>query len=285
MLKIAVASGKGGTGKTTVAVGLARVFSFLKKSVSLVDCDVEEPNCSLFFPTARLSFGQDVSSLVPYVEPGLCSGCRRCYEFCYYNAIVVFDRAKILEEFCHRCGGCVLVCPTKAVKEKEVRVGRIEVFSVDEKFKLVVGRLEVGQANPSYIIRRTKALSWGEIAIIDCPPGSGCGVMEAIEGADLVLAVVESTPFGIHDFKKFYEVARLMGKRVFVVWNKVDISNRELERIRAEVGAEVLASIPFMKEFHESYARGRDIVTFSSEWRESFLNLATRLLERIKREG
>ncbi len=282
MIKIAVASGKGGTGKTTVSVGLARAFSLLGKSVALVDCDVEEPNCHVFFPESRAISRKDVISLVPHVEEDLCSGCRRCYEFCHFNAIVVFDKARILDEFCHRCGGCNLVCPKGAISEEEVRIGEILEWEVGERFRLREGRLTVGQANPSELIKETKDVSWGEVVVIDCPPGTGCSVMEAIEGVDLVVAVVEDTPFGVHDFEKFLLVTEKMALDKVVVWNRADISIGGITKVCADKGIDIVMSIPFMREFQESYARRKDIVSFSQRWRDEFLSLAKVLLNRIE---
>ncbi len=281
-VRIALAGGKGGTGKTTLAVGLARAFVSAGERVSLLDLDVEEPNAHLFFKDLREVSRREVLSSVPVVRQEDCTACGRCRDFCRFNAIVVFDKAIVLEEFCHRCGGCVLVCPEGAIEEREVVIGEV-VKAVGGGLELVSGWLKVGQANPGPVIREVKAEGvGGQWLVLDCPPGSGCAFVESVEGADLLLGVVEDTPFGAHDFRKAVRVAREMGIDVLVVVNRYGMGNGEVLRVCEEEGIEVLAKVPFREEVHRSLARGIDPYSASGELRAILDSLRDALMARVR---
>lgn len=282
-VRIAVAGGKGGTGKTTLAVGLARAFVSAGKMVSLLDLDVEEPNSHLFFKDLQEVSRKEVLSLVPMVRQEDCKACGRCRDFCRFNAIVVFDKAVVLEEFCHRCGGCVLVCPERAIVEKEVVIGEV-VKAVGEGLELVSGWLRIGQANPGPVIREVKAEGVaGEWVVLDCPPGSGCAFVESVEGADVLLGVVEDTPFGAHDFRKVVRVAKDMGMKIFAVINRYGMGNGDGVKVCEEEGIEILAKVPFSERTHRALAQGGNPYSVSSDLRGILDSIREALLERLGR--
>jgi len=205
-MKIAVLSGKGGTGKTFVSVNLVAASS----NAVYVDCDVEEPNGYIFFKPQEL-ITQNVSVKIPVVDPNKCDGCRKCVEFCKFNALAyIGGKIIIFDDVCHSCGGCVLLCPQKAVSEKEKVIGKIET-GISENVKAITGILNTGEASGVPIIKKLidDISSNCNLNIIDCPPGSACVVMESIKDADYCILVAESTIFGTHNLNMVYELIRL----------------------------------------------------------------------------
>jgi len=51
--KIAISSGKGGTGKTFISTNIAAILAEKGEDVRYLDCDVEEPNGHLFLAPNR----------------------------------------------------------------------------------------------------------------------------------------------------------------------------------------------------------------------------------------
>ncbi|RLG70537.1 MAG: (4Fe-4S)-binding protein [Methanobacteriota archaeon] len=271
---VSVASGKGGTGKTTVATNLALVVG----DAQLVDCDVEEPNCHIFFdvPLRKVA---DVCVQVPVVDLGRCSFCGRCAEFCQYNAIAVFgEKVMIFEELCHGCGGCKLVCPDKAIHEKPRRIGVVE-RGADDGLELVQGRLDVGEPIASPIIRETKRfIDRNRFVVVDAPPGAGCPAIAAIRDTDYCVLVAEPTPLGLHDLKLFVELLRVFSTPFGVVINRCDIGSDVIEAYCHENGIPVLSRLPHDREVMELYSRGVPISKKSSAWRKKFLELYENVL-------
>ena len=272
---LAIASGKGGTGKTTVAVNLARV---LERPVQLLDCDVEEPNSHLFLPGETIGT-EAVSIPVPEVDESLCDGCGECGRFCAYHAIVSYgDKPLVFAEMCHGCGGCMLVCPKKAIREIPKRIGQIEIKQAG-RITLVTGRLDVGQAMAPPLIRAVKErLQPGMPAILDAPPGTSCPVIAAIRGADFVLLVTEPTPFGLHDLKLAVDMVKELGLPCGVLVNRAGSGDDRVHRYCSEATLPILAEIPDDRRIAEAYSRGQLIVEALPEYRDLFSKLAEKLL-------
>ena len=254
-MKLAVLSGKGGAGKTLVAVNLAVTAG----KAAYVDCDAEEPNGRLFLKPTELNT-TEVSTLLPEFDSGKCIGCRKCVEFCRFNALV-FLRKKpmVFSEVCHSCGGCRLVCPAGAVSETACPVGVVEQGRRGD-LKVFTGVLNVGEASGVPVIQAAQraGLAAGEaFTVVDCPPGSACAVMESVEACDYCLLVAEPTAFGFHNFKMVYELAHLLGKPCGVVINKMDEPYEPLESFCEEHGIPVLLRIPFRRELAALAAQGR----------------------------
>lgn len=274
---LAVASGKGGTGKTTVAVGLARVAGC---RVQLLDCDVEEPNDRLFL--RGLGRGTHVVSVpVPCVDESLCDGCGECGRFCRFHAIVAVKGPPLaFPELCHGCGGCALVCPRGAIREVPRRIGVVEVFEAGD-VTLVEGRLDVGAALVPPLVRAVKArLDGDRPAILDAPPGRSCAVVETLRGADAVVLVTEPTPFGLGDLEQALAVSRRMGLPCGVVVNRVGIGDDRVRCFCRENGVPVLAEVPDDRRIAESGSRGEPLLDALPEYRGLFASLldrATRL--------
>ena len=273
-MKLAIASGKGGTGKTTVAVNLALAAG---QPVLLADCDVEEPNDHLFF--AGLDWQQRiVTSPLPEVDESRCDGCGECSRFCQYSAIVSFGAVPYVSpELCHGCGGCRLVCPRKAITEAQHRIGVVETSEAGD-IVLVQGRLDVGGTLAPTLIRAVKQeIDGAGLAILDAPPGTSCPVVTTLRGADYVLLVTEPTPFGLNDLALAVEAVRELGLPHGVVINRADIGDDRVVTYCRENGIAVLAEIPDDRRIAEAYSRGEALITALPEYRSVFAQILPRV--------
>ena len=268
---IAVASGKGGTGKTTVSANLARV----RGDVTLLDCDVEEPNVHLFVSGEPQGEPEIVSLLVPEVDESRCDGCAACSRFCAFKALAVLDkRVLVFTELCHGCGGCARVCPQGAIREVPKRVGVVETMRAGGGVTVVQGRLDVGVAMAPPLIRAVKARipKTGD-AILDAPPGTSCPVVATLRETDFVVLVTEPTPFGLNDLKLAVAVVRELELPFGVVVNRADRSDDRVAVYCREAGIPVLAEIPDDRRVAEAYSRGELMVDALPEYRSLFQRL------------
>ncbi|MDD3250834.1 MAG: ATP-binding protein [Smithellaceae bacterium] len=277
-MKIAIASGKGGTGKTTVAVNLARVFD---ANVTLADCDVEEPNAHLFLATAG-NEEKEVNLLVPQVNETLCDGCGKCSEICQFSAIVTFGTVPLVfPEMCHGCGGCALICPPKAITEYPHRIGVVETSRADN-ITLVTGRLDVGVALAPPLIRAVRnAIPVGKDAILDAPPGTSCPVIAAIRETDIVLLVTEPTPFGMHDLTLAVDMVRELDLPFGVIVNRMGSGDDRVQQFCEKENISILLTIPDDRRIAENYSRGVLMVDALPEYREIFKKLIQKIREQI----
>lgn len=281
-LTIAVASGKGGTGKTTIATNLA--FALCQsEQVQLLDCDVEEPNDHLFL---HPSFTQreDVAIAVPMIDKSRCIVCGRCRDFCMFNAITrIGDQMMAFPELCHGCGGCRFICPSHAITEGQRVIGAIEMGTV-QQMAFAHGRSKVGNALTPPIIRRVKEkIAKERVTILDAPPGTSCPVVTTLDGADFVILVTEPTPFGLHDLRLAVEVVRKMEIPFGVVINRADLGNAGVESYCQQEAIPILLTIGFKREYAATYAKGLLIAekdpTLARELREMFHAIQRRVGE------
>ncbi len=274
---ISVASGKGGTGKTTVATNLA---VSLEGDCTLLDCDVEEPNAHLFLHP-EIDRSETVATFVPVVDESRCNACRKCSEICRFRAItVVGTKVLVFPELCHSCGGCQVVCPENAITEGLRELGIVE-WGVGNGVPMIQGRIRVGEAMSPPLIRKVRAAADTEgLVIVDAPPGTSCPVIAAMRGADFILMVTEPTPFGLHDLKLAVGAVQMLGIPCGLVINRADMGN---DRVREYALAErlpILLEIPFDRKIAEAYSCGRMIVEVMPEWKDKFREL----LQQIKVE-
>jgi MinD superfamily P-loop ATPase len=275
---IRIASGKGGTGKTTVATNLA---VSLGKGVQLLDCDVEEPNAYLFIkPEFERSIS--VGMPVPEVDEQKCTHCRKCAELCQYKAIVVIGETVLpFHELCHGCGGCMLVCPEKAITEGTRELGTIEIGHRNG-LEFVHGTLRVGEAMSPPLIRKVRSYAKPDrVTIIDAPPGTSCPVIASIKGADFVLLVTEPTPFGLHDLKLAVGAVRILGVPCGLIINRSDMGDDRVREYSTGEGLPILMEIPFDRSIAEAYSRGQMLIDVQPEWKERFIGLFTRIQELV----
>jgi MinD superfamily P-loop ATPase len=276
-LNIAVLSGKGGTGKTLISVNLASVAG----NSTYIDCDVEEPNGHLFFQPKNLSV-EKVTVKLPYAEAGLCTGCRRCVDFCMFNALAfVKSKPMLFDEICHSCGGCVLVCPVGAMKESEKQVGEIQRGESDG-VRVVSGFMNTGEASGIPVIRKMfKETEPCGCTVIDCPPGSACIVMESIKDAGYCVLAAEPTIFGVHNLSMVHELVRVFEKPFGVVLNKCQDGINPAEEYCISNDIPILGKIPFDPELGKISSEAQIAARVSERYRELFADL----LGRIKMEA
>ncbi len=255
-MRVAVASGKGGTGKTTVATNLAFVASRNGRSVAYLDCDVEEPNGGIFLKP-QVTSTRTVSTPIPQVDLAKCTLCGECGAICRFSAIVCLGKkVLVFPELCHACGGCSLVCPDDAIEEVPRETGLLEIGHVGP-IRFIQGTLNVGDAKSPPVIKAVRAAAPEvDLVIVDAPPGTSCPVIESIRDCDCVLLVTEPTPFGLHDLKLAVEMVRALGLGFAVVINRAGLGNRGVHGYCEREGITVLAEIPDDRRIAEVYSRG-----------------------------
>jgi len=273
---IAVASGKGGTGKTTVSVNLARTIG---SGVQLLDCDVEEPNAHLFLPGREK--GSDIVTIpIPLVDESLCDACGECGRFCRYHAIVSFGSSPLVfPELCHGCGGCALVCPRGAIREQGKRIGVVETREADG-ITLVQGRIDIGVAMAPPLVRAVKeTLNKDTTAILDAPPGTSCPVIATLRGSDFVVLVTEPTPFGLHDLRLAVDMVRELAIPFGVVVNRMGVGDDRVHRFCREQEIPVLLELPDDRRIAEAYSRGELVLDALPEYASHFATLLWNIRE------
>ncbi|MBU0717226.1 MAG: ATP-binding protein [Planctomycetes bacterium] len=272
-MKIAIASGKGGTGKTTVATNLAHVAARNGQSVAYLDCDVEEPNGRIFLKP-EITHREPVSILVPQIDEAKCTLCGKCAEICQYNAIAFLGKkVLVFPELCHSCGGCSLVCSDGAITEVPREVGLLETGRAGPIW-FVQGTLNIGEAKSPPVIRAVKAAAPEvNLAIIDAPPGTSCPVIESLRGCNSVVLVTEPTPFGLNDLKLAVEMVRALEVPFAVVINCAGIGDLAVQEYCSREGIKVLAEIRDDRRIAEAYSRGELVCEALPEYAALFDNL------------
>ena len=267
---ISIASGKGGTGKTTVASNLA---ASLGDDVQLLDCDVEEPNAHLFLKPI-VTEKETMVTPVPEVDKEKCTLCGKCGEICQFKAIVVIGETVLpFHELCHSCGGCMEVCPENAITEVGRELGMVEKGSRDG-LELVHGRLRIGEAMSPPLIRKVRSFADpNKLTIIDAPPGTSCPVIESMKNTDFVLLVTEPTPFGLNDLELAVGAVRILNIPHGLVINRSDVGDSHVQEYAEKEEIPVLMEIPFDRKIAEAYSKGELLVNVMPEWKEEFKTL------------
>lgn len=287
-ISIAVASGKGGTGKTFVSTMLFSALSGqFNHQAELVDCDVEEPNDLLFFPGMEKITSVEISKEVPVIDLNQCTFCRKCVEYCEFNAIVVLPSAgfaQVNRDLCHSCGACMVACDDNAISETGEPIGMVNTFQNGNGARLTEGRLKIGSSMQTMLIRKLKTHLAEEslLRIYDAPPGTSCPVVETIAGADFVVLVAEPTPFGLHDLKLMIHLLKGIGQSHGVIINKAGTGDRQIYKYLEEEEIILLGEIPFSRAYAEAYARGELLTAGNNPINLQLSDISDKILARIK---
>jgi len=278
---VAVASGKGGTGKTTVAANLAVALRQAGRQVQLLDSDVEEPNCHLLLDP-EIQQSSPVTVPVPVVDPQRCRHHGECARLCRYGAILCLNgRTQVFPELCHACGGCALLCPEKAIEEQPREIGCLDQGDAGG-VSFVQGRLKVGEPRAVPVIEALRQRTARDgIVLIDAPPGASCPVMAAIKACDFVCLVAESTPFGLHDLDLTVALTRALGLPTGVVVNRAGLGDDRVYRYCQKEDIPVLAQIPDDRRLAAAQAEGRLAIHAVPDLRDAFLSLAEAIEQRV----
>ncbi len=279
---ISIASGKGGTGKTTISTNLALSIN---QKVQLLDCDVEEPNCHLFLDPVMETL-EPVIAPVPQINLEKCTFCKKCMDICRFGAIAVLKKdVLIFDNLCHSCGGCFEICPEDAIIEKERSLGEIEQGTARE-IPFIHGRLDIGQVMVPPIIKKVRSYTDPDIVtIIDAPPGTSCPVIAAMNHADFILLVTEPTPFGLHDLKLAVETVKILNIPHGLVINRADLGNDEVKKYAIKERIPILMEIPFDKKIAQIYSKGEMIIDKLPEYKEKFQILFDKIEQQVLAGG
>ena len=279
-MKIAFASGKGGTGKTTLATNMAASIAAENERVAYVDCDVEEPNGHIFLPPATTK-DSDVTVMVPAIDKERCNLCGICTDVCEFNAIAILGpEPLVFPSLCHSCGACVELCPEQAITEIPRNIGKIKK-GTSRNLEFFSGQLNVGEAMAPPVTRELKKKLPGDyIVIIDAPPGTSCPVIEAIKHSDFVVLVTEPTPFGLNDLALAYEMLVKLNLQFGVVINRSDIGDDRVGKFCRDKNIEILVELPFSKAVAKAYSDGKLVIDIDDEFNVKMQNLYDRIMKK-----
>ncbi len=274
---VSIASGKGGTGKTSVAVNMALSIG----NVQILDCDVEEPNAHLLLHP-EIERKEPVYTSIPKVDRLLCSACGECTKFCQFNAIfVASEKILVFPELCHSCGGCAMVCPKKAITWENHKIGTLN-FGANDGVTIVYGELDVSKPLAIPVIKAVKKqIKEAGNVLLDSPPGTSCAFVETVSGSDFCILVTEPTPFGLHDLKIAVEVLRRVGVPLGVIVNRAGIGDKKVYEYCAKENIPLLLEIPYERRISELYSKGIPFCSEIPEWVDKFQQIYSKIEELV----
>lgn len=285
--KIAIASGKGGTGKTSISINLYHYISkYITNEIQLVDCDVEEPNDVIFFPEAKKQQALEIFQMIPEIDNKSCSYCKKCVEYCEFNAISIIPSAQLTQvnaSLCHSCGACLVACQDNAISEIQVPIGHLNYYDLPYGNGLVEGELKIGSVMQTLLIKelKKKISTNSQIILYDAPPGTSCPVVETISDSDYVILVTEPTPFGLHDLKLMIALLNETQIPFGIIINKAGLGNREIYDYLEKEKYELLGEIPFDQNYAAKYANGDLLKDIPPAINDSFYKITNKLKRRI----
>ncbi len=286
-ITIAIASGKGGTGKTFISTNLFNSLQDSELNMALVDCDAEAPNDREFLKEGELQSTQTVTQKVPVIDKSKCTYCGKCDEYCNFNAIFFIGKRSIidvLEELCHGCGACSVACEYGAISEKDELLGHVNRYRFSSGNELIEGRMEVGVHISIEIIKESiKAANKFDLVLLDSPPGTGCPFIQKVYRADYLVLVTEPTPFGLSDLKQSIEILKEMQIPCGVIINRADMGVDDVRNYLKQENIPLLMSVPFGREIAVAYSKGELITSISSEWKTKFKQLYHTIKEEFQK--
>ncbi len=282
MIKIAVASGKGGTGKTFISTNIFYTLVHNSYSAFLVDCDAEAPNAVAFFQ-AKLINTSEVTQQVPVIDTEACTFCSKCHDYCNYNAIFILPPMKIInviEDLCHDCGACSAACKFGAISEKPVSLGQVTTYSLNGKPSILEARINIGVMSPVSAIKDAikQIDNKSEIAILDAPPGTSCPFVQTAAAADYVILVTEPTPFGLSDLQQSIETLRTINKPFGVIINRAGLGNERVREYIKQGKIDLLLEIPFSKEIAVLYSNGKIVSETNNVFSKQLLTITKNII-------
>lgn len=286
-MKIAIASGKGGTGKTLLATNLFNVIQQSGYAVGLIDCDAEEPNDQQFIK-GKLQGQQLVTQNIPAIDKDRCTFCGKCQEFCQYNAIIIVrshQHIRVFEDLCHDCGACGYACQSGAISWQAKTTGTLTTYEYNQHSLLVEGRIAVGvYSSVPLISQAIKGAQPEQITILDAPPGTSCPFIATVNEADFVVLVTEPTPFGLNDLKLSVQALQHLNKAFGVVINRAGLGNQDVHRFLTENKLPLLEEIPFDRHIAQLYSEGELITNNISAYNKQFQELFIRIKKQIEHD-
>ena len=273
-LRIAIASGKGGTGKTLVSTSLFYTLQEQGVPVTLIDCDAEEPNDMIFFDGQHTKT-IDVTQRVPVIDESKCTFCGKCHDYCAYKAIFIVPQKKVIkviEDLCHGCGACTEACKFGAITEKDVSLGEVNFYNISSTSTVVEARIKVGVYSSVPVVKKTiNAAGFDHLVLMDSPPGTSCPFIQTVSFADFVILITEPTPFGVSDLKQSVETLRTMNKKCGVIVNRAGLGNNDVYSYLKEEKIPLLMEIPFDREIASIYSKGKIVAQEKVDMQEQLL--------------
>jgi MinD superfamily P-loop ATPase len=274
MKQLVILSGKGGTGKTSVAAALAHLASS-EMPIVLADADVDAANLELVLEPTKLEEHVFMGGQVAIIDPDLCQLCGHCHEVCRFDAIIPGeDTYRVDELACEGCASCVYQCPEDAIHSEEQQAGLW--FRSDTRFgPLFHAHLFAAQENSGKLVTLVKqhgrllALDEGrDLFIVDGPPGIGCPVISANAGADLALLVTEPTVSGVHDLERILSTVNHFRVPALVLINKADVNplyTASIEAYCARQGIALVGKLPYDTAVTEAIVQGQPVTAYQPE--------------------